>query len=130
MTVDLSLSGIDNTKFLRILPSIYNYRLTGAFNECRRITSYDSLTNTIKVYPNFPVAPDVGPGYTKIVKEIKPRVDPVVESSSIWKIIGIVIGVLLLLFIVLYFYFYRKKNSDNRYIELSIYPNHQSAPVA
>ena len=74
--------------------------------------------------------PDIGPGYTKIVKEIKPRVDPVVESSSIWKIIGIVIGVLLLLFIVLYFYFYRKKNSDNRYIELSIYPNHQSAPVA
>ena len=60
VTVDLSLSGIDNTKFLRILPSIYNYRLTGAFNECRRITSYDSLTNTIKVYPNFPVAPDVG----------------------------------------------------------------------
>ena len=82
---------------------------------------------------------DIGPRYTKIVKEIKPDpVDPnnpnnpVVKSSSVWKIIGIVIGivigVLLLLLIVLYFY--RKKNSDNRYIELSIYPNHQSAPVA
>ena len=59
VTLASNLSGIDNTKFVRIVPPIYNYKLTGAFNECRRITSYDSLTNTINVFPNFSVAPDV-----------------------------------------------------------------------
>ena len=59
ITIPTNLSGIDNTKFVRILPSIYNYKLSGSFNECRRITSYDSLTQTINVFPNFPVAPDI-----------------------------------------------------------------------
>jgi hypothetical protein len=59
VTIYFNLPGIDNTKFIRILPSIYNYNLTGAYNECRRITSYDSLTNTITVFPNFTEAPVV-----------------------------------------------------------------------
>lgn len=59
VTIYFNLPGIDNTKFIRILPSIYNYNLTGAYNECRRITSYDSLTNTITVFPNFTEAPIV-----------------------------------------------------------------------
>jgi hypothetical protein len=59
VTIASNLSGIDNTKFVRIVPSIYNYKLTGAFNQCRRITSYDSLTNTINVFPNFSEAPAV-----------------------------------------------------------------------
>lgn len=60
VTISFNLSGVDNTKFVRILTPIYNYNLTGSYNECRRITSYDSLTNTINVFPNFPVPPDVG----------------------------------------------------------------------
>jgi hypothetical protein len=59
VTIYFNLPGIDNTKFIRILPPIYNYNLTGAYNECRRITSYDSLTNTITVFPNFTEAPVV-----------------------------------------------------------------------
>lgn len=60
VTTASNLSDVDKTKFVRIVPPIYNYRLTGAFNECRRITSYDSSTNTINVFPNFSVAPTVG----------------------------------------------------------------------
>ena len=51
---------INNTKFLRIVPPIYNYNLTGDDNQCRRITSYDSTTHTINVFPNFSDVPISG----------------------------------------------------------------------
>ena len=47
-------------KFVRIVPSIYNYQLTSPDNECRRITSYDIITRTMNVYPAFEDVPTVG----------------------------------------------------------------------
>jgi len=55
-----SIGGIVN-KFIRIVPNRYNYLFTNSSdNECRRITSYDPLTNTIGVFPPFSEIPMVG----------------------------------------------------------------------
>lgn len=50
----------DVNKFIRILPTVYNYNLTGEDNECRRITAYNSSTNTVTVFPPFSGIPTIG----------------------------------------------------------------------
>lgn len=63
ITCNINLSTIGSllNKFVRVLPVIYNYMLTNeADNQSRRITSYDSITNTISVFPPFDDIPVVG----------------------------------------------------------------------
>ena len=61
--LDIDLSGETDliNKFIRILPIQYNYYSTDlADNECRRITSYNPVTNIIGVFPAFSDSPVVG----------------------------------------------------------------------
>jgi hypothetical protein len=60
ITISSNHNEIDSTKFVRVVPLVYNYNLPGSDNECRKITSYDSTTHTITVYPNFSEIPTTG----------------------------------------------------------------------
>ena len=51
---------VENNKFVRILPSVYNYTLDKPDNECRRIVSYNSTTKIITVHPAFSDTPTIG----------------------------------------------------------------------
>jgi hypothetical protein len=59
ITVDTLIPDLDNSKFIRIVPTIYNYNPT-TYNQYRRVVSYDNLTNIINVFPNFDVIPSPG----------------------------------------------------------------------
>jgi hypothetical protein len=60
-TIEIDIDApVENNKFIRILPSIYNYTLDKPDNECRRIISYDSLTKIITVHPAFSDVPNIG----------------------------------------------------------------------
>lgn len=59
--INLSTLGPLINKFVRVLPVIYNYNLANdADNQSRRITGYDSITNTLSVFPPFDDIPVVG----------------------------------------------------------------------
>lgn len=64
ITCDISLATLGllaKNKFVRVLPVIYNYNFSNdADNQCRRIQSYDSGTNTVTVFPPFDDTPVVG----------------------------------------------------------------------
>lgn len=55
--IDYDIGIGNNQKFVRVLPSTYNYKLTGADNECRRIVNYDSSTQVLTVFPPFSEPP-------------------------------------------------------------------------
>lgn len=81
VTLSEDLKGLDDTKFIRIIPDIYNYNMTPPDNECRRILSYDPLTQTIKVFPNFSSAPLVN-SYIEILNFSYDNLNPFIYTGS------------------------------------------------
>jgi hypothetical protein len=82
ITFSEDLKGLDDTKFIRIVPDIYNYNITPPFNECCRILSYDSSTQTAKVHPSFSTAPFVD-SYIEILNFSYDNLNPFVYTGSL-----------------------------------------------
>ena len=82
ITFSEDLKGLDDTKFIRIVPDIYNYNILPPFNECCRILSYDSATKTARVYPSFSTTPLVE-SYIEILNFSYDNLNPFVYTGSI-----------------------------------------------
>jgi hypothetical protein len=81
ITVDMFIPDLDSSKFIRFVPSIYNYDPITS-NQYRRVVSYDNVTNIINVFPNFDVIPSPG-ALIEVMNISHDNLNPFVYTGSL-----------------------------------------------